>query len=505
MISSQLRVSKETVVRTDTVLDTAFEQPAEKDFVLPDYCPDVFHMLRCRLTPRVTSQSISGGKLTVDTEAVIRVMYLSEGSGRINLLEHKLTFSKTLDLGDCTAPTVKAVPRLDYVNCRVVNQRRVDVRGAYTVKICVTAESRRSFVTGAVGAGIQLRQQTAVYPAKRLTASKRITVVEELELGGAKPPVGAVLRSECRINRSEQRVVSGKLITKGEASVELLYIPADSESTAVETMSFGLPFSQIIDVEGLDESFEVRLDTVSACCEVMPRADDGSRLECELVMLVNCTAVRYESCEAVTDAFSTQYECTVEQSDISLGEQPGPVCAEFTSEGTLTCSDGEIASVASVWCEAGNITLREGRTVSGSLNFSAIGQNAEGSAVWLENEIPFEFTCDSPMSSDTSVTVRSCTYRLGEGGAVEVRAVLAAEGSVCGSSFVPLADITVDTDKPLEKAGSCAVKLCSVSAGEELWELARRCRTSVEAIKEENGLSSDKTETGGMLLIPLIN
>ena len=57
MTASTLSVSKETLVQTVTALDTAFEQPVEKDFVLPDYCPDVFRILKCRVSPSVTALS----------------------------------------------------------------------------------------------------------------------------------------------------------------------------------------------------------------------------------------------------------------------------------------------------------------------------------------------------------------------------------------------------------------------------------------------------------------
>ena len=509
MAATNLKVSRETLIQSFTALDTAFEQTVEKDIVLPDYCPDVFRILKCRVIPKVVSQSINGDRLTVDTEAVIRVLYLSQSSGKINLIESKQSYSKTLELGgDAAAPIVSACAKAEQVSCRVVNQRRVDIRGVFSVKVNVTAECKKQFITGAEGEGIQLKRVNTVFPAKRLTAAKRVTVVEELELGGAKPNVGAVLRTDCTVTQQENKVISGKLITKGEAGIELLYTPAEGDSAAAETMRFSIPYSQIIDMEGLDDSFDLRLDVRAASCEIIPRSDEGGSLECELVLLVSCEAVRYESCEAVVDAFSTLHGCTVRQSGLTLGAKNDVCQKSFEVSGRVSSGENEIQSISCAWCEAGSVSVREAEgksVVSGNVTMSAVGVNTQGIAIYLENDAPFECELDTAGAETAQVTVRSCSYRLSDESGADIRAELCIEAvSAASGRIEPIDDITLD-DSEESTSGRYALKLCRVGAGEELWDIAKRCRTSVSAMIEENGMTSDVTEEGGMLLIPMTN
>ncbi|SDB45186.1 protein of unknown function [Ruminococcaceae bacterium FB2012] len=507
MTAAQLRVSGETLLQTVTALDTSFEQTAEKDLVLPDYCPDVFRILKCRACPCVVSQSICGDKLSLETEVTLKVLYLSADSGRINLIEHKTTVSKTLSLGgDLTAPVVSARAIPGNVSCRVVSRRRVDIRGAFTVKVKVTAEERIRAVTDAEGAGIQLKKVSVACPVERLTASKRLTVIEELELGGAKPPVGSVLRTDCRIEISEQRVISGKMMLKGEALIDLLYTPADPESTSLETMRFGLPFSQLTDIDGLDESFVIEPELTVAGCDIIPHPDEPQSLECELVMLLGCTAVRCEEMELVTDAFSTRYECTAVKSDTKLCGIGEKVSLDVSSSAVLTSPDGELEGLSFAACEAGSLTVTDseegGSLIQGSLRFFAVGVS-DGAPVWLENEVPFEYTSEQTFAG-ASLEVRSCSYHLTDGNSAELRAELTLFGTVSdGTAVCPLTELSVDTEKPLTRDGRIAVKLCQAEPGEELWELARHFGTSPEAIASENGLNGCVTENGGMLLIPM--
>ena len=134
MNTMDLKLNREMLSMTRTILDASCEQAVEKDFLLPDYYPDIFRVLKCVITPTVQSHSINGGKLSFDMAVLIRVLYISQNDKRINCIEQKMNYTKSFDLqGDCGDPMIWLTPKCDYVNCRVVNQRRLDIRGAVTI------------------------------------------------------------------------------------------------------------------------------------------------------------------------------------------------------------------------------------------------------------------------------------------------------------------------------------------------------------------------------------
>ena len=224
MNTMDLKLNREMLSMTRTILDASCEQAVEKDFLLPDYYPDIFRVLKCVIMPTVQSHSINGGKLSFDMAVLIRVLYISQNDKRINCIEQKMNYTKSFDLqGDCGDPMIWLTPKCDYVNCRVVNQRRLDIRGAVTIHAKVTGEVTVPIVTDAFGCGIQLKKAAVTYPAKRLTAAKRITLIEELQLSAAKAPVGTILRTDCRIIPQEHKMIAGKLVTKGDAEIMMLY------------------------------------------------------------------------------------------------------------------------------------------------------------------------------------------------------------------------------------------------------------------------------------------
>ena len=57
MNTMDLKLNREMLSMTRTILDASCEQAVEKDFLLPDYYPDIFRVLKCVITPTVQSHS----------------------------------------------------------------------------------------------------------------------------------------------------------------------------------------------------------------------------------------------------------------------------------------------------------------------------------------------------------------------------------------------------------------------------------------------------------------
>jgi len=156
----ELKVIKESVTVNEVVYDSFTELPIECDVLLPDYCPDIMKVLKCCATPVFTQTTVEGGSLTVEGYALLELYYLSDNM-KIRCSEHKTPFSKVLDLkGNPENPTVSVTATVDYLNCRAINQRRVDIRGAMTMSVKVIAQKSETVVSDAEGGGVQLRKST---------------------------------------------------------------------------------------------------------------------------------------------------------------------------------------------------------------------------------------------------------------------------------------------------------------------------------------------------------
>ena len=511
-MSDKLKLTTDTVCVTETVLDGTEELPLERDIVLPDYYPDVFRVLRCTCEPTPVSQSVSAGRLTLDIACVIRVLYLTDGSRRINCIEQNIDMSRTLELEeDNTAPEVITDLSCRGVSCRAKGSRRLDVRGIVCAAVKVKCRREKTVITGGAGGGIQLRRQTVTYPVKRLSASKRISVIQQTSLPEDKPAVGTVLRTGCNIVSGEQRTVAGKLAVKGEAELEVLYAAIDSTGEdCVRSLHFTLPYSRIIDMEGLDTSYNVSTRVTPAGCTVTAGTGEEKSVEWELDLNVLCTAEKCGTGIGITDAYSTDFECAPDSyAEISAGS-----CTEqklsCTGECDLTAPDGTVGSVYDCYahCTRPAVRIENGRLkLSGSVTCSVMGEGSEGGIFCTEGQCPYEAETDIPEGSTAEnayAEIAGCSYSIGEGGTIHVRAEVRCVCTVSPAGRVRLVSgVSLDEDKPVKRDHSCALRLCRCDGSEDIWDIAKRCHTTCEAITEDNSLpeGADSIEGGRLIVI----
>ena len=127
----------------------------------------------------------------------------------------------------------------------------------------------------------------------------------------------------------------------------------------------------------------------------------------------------------------------------------------------------------------------------------------------LEKEEPFEYRfAMQNLSPADRIQIRAnaenCSYTLSGASEVALKTELRMEGSVihCTETEV-LSAIEIQENEKFQD--NYALRLYFGKAQENIWDIARRCHTSVEAILEENDLTQEQLSENAMLLIPIIS
>lgn len=512
------KVNREIIGTNEVVCDSVQEQSVELDYILPDYYPDIFKLIKCQLNPKIMGCSLNGDKVEYDLVVGIKIIYCGENGKGLHCIDQKMSYSKTVELSRvCDRPIVNLTTKSDYANCRVVNQRRIDLRGAISTKIRAICNQKQEIVSDAYGMNIQLKKVPVTYAANKLYTSKRVTISEEFDLGFSKPAIRQIIRSDGVVTSSDKKVIANKMITKGDVQINLLYT-CEGDDDMLETMQLSMPFSQIIEMEGVDESYESMVEAEVVSCDIISKENgdgDCKLIDCEILILIECTAIKNNTTNIVMDAYSTKYPCNFEVKNAKIEKCPVMLNDTAMVKATVDYKDGDIKNVFDVWCKVKNITSRFNYEnnkimVMGTINYCVMCCNNNGMPVLMEVDQPFEhyFTVEKLKEGtifEPSAKIMSCSYSLSSVSCVEVK----AEMRVCGkmyetSNCTVVADIMVDEEKPKENNENYAVKLYYADEGEEVWEIAKRYSTSVEAIIEENDCSNKIVERS-MILIPIID
>lgn len=515
-----LKLTREAIPAASSVFDGVQEQGVELDYILPDYYPDIFRLIRCDIEPVITEWSVNGGKLTYVLRCVIRLLYCgSAEDSAVRCIVRQQEYTRTAELSGSGEPAaVDISASTGRVSYRAVNKRRLDIRAAVSVRINVTASSSREVLTDAGRSDIQLRRSPLTYAGTSITAQKTVQLSGDAELSEAQPEALSVIMQSCIPGDCELKLISGKLLAKGEAVVRVLYSCESGGSPSLEEMTFPMPFSQIIDIEGADESCLCFAEAETVSCEITPAPDrEGQNriLRCEAELRINVTAVRPASVMTVSDAFSTVYPCDVETADIRAGLIPEQYSTSFRT-GARLAADGNVPErIFAVWCTPHNINTRlsddrSTAVISGMLTYSAASLDSEGMMTIPDQNETFEevFEPGEPFPEGASVssriTVTGVSYSISPDGVLTASAELSARLTAGGTRTVrAVTGIITDESARKKRDGDYAVKLWFGAENEDIWDIAKRCSTPPAAIMEENDLVSERLSGGEMVLIPI--
>lgn len=236
----------------ETVYETTAEQSLEAEINLPDYCPEIRRILKCTVTANVASLQNNSGRLTTDVNALIRFIYVGE-NGNIASYEQNTPIQKYVESSAVT-PDCAADVRVntDFVNCRAVNSRRVDIRAMLTFIFKAVKRRDEKLLCSAGGSGIQTMSDPCDFASLAAVCSRTFAMSEVIELEAEKAPVAQVLNISAFAVSSEVKLISNKALVKGECGVKIFYI--GEGSAAIESIDHSMPISQIIELDGINET-----------------------------------------------------------------------------------------------------------------------------------------------------------------------------------------------------------------------------------------------------------
>lgn len=507
-MSSELK--KESLCRSKEKERLKLEKNLEQELVLPDYCADIKRILKCTVTPGIHSVSCSGQRVTVRGEVLIRLVY-ADDKEKIDCYEKTVELSSGGQFAeDHESPAIIVSASADYVNCRAVNPRRVNVSSGISV-ICSVRGVESKEILSSAGEGIEVRKQKCSEESVLCQSEKTFDMSETVVLDKDKPGVSKIIRQDAYAVIESQKAVEGKLLIKGELVVRVVYCSSENGNKPIKLIH-KMPLSQIADVEGLTRECKIRTLCKVNQLNVTQRSDSsGEGRLLDVAARISCfvcgsTVKEYEY---IADCYSVSSaeECTYTRKDVFS-------CAyEGKKELSLTASVQALPfkEICDIWVSEKNVRLiPQGERVKAELRLTLcmLGFNENGCPEYKETEAEFEScielkkSCSEIMCDfDFDVIDVSCAGI--NQGTAEITALINADIRIFSVESISLVSEIKPSAEEV-KAERPALTLYYCSKGEKIWDIAKKYRTTVEALCCENNIDGDSVSEAKMLMIPCV-
>lgn len=499
----ELALNRDHLSCYDTVLDTTVLHEETMEMIVPDACPDLLRIIDTAGTVCLKTREAQEGRVELSGTARCAVLYLPDGETGVRRIEVNIPFFCSAD-GAGVAPgcAIVAVPSIQAAETRSINPRKVLVRVNLAIAVRAYRSADTAFCTGAEddGAVEQLRESHSAYMVA-CVQEKPFTFSDDLTISGSRPEAEELLKSSVEVVCNESKIIGNKLIFKGEAALKLLYRSTDG---AVASADYELPFSQIMEVSGVEEEADCAMDVLLTDLTCTLGAGDGRTLSVSLGLLAQAVVREERTVELLADIYSVSSELTAELQSYTMNrllEQNTrrQAMREVVETGTLAKSTLDTC----VKLGAVTQTREGGRAVFSAEALVTVIYVAEDDEIYsLSRQITVPCQVEAPEGCICSCACR----RVGDAfatpttGGIEVRFELDFQYMVLSVQRVTGVCGVQVNEAPVEEKGPSIV-LRAVAA-ERLWDIAKSYRTTMAEILQANELECEDGLQGKLLLIP---
>lgn len=508
----ELQTARKYIKTTEKMAEDLSEQSFDCDLLLPDYLPDIAAVLKCITQPVVQNHRLSGDRVMVEGLVKVQLMYLDEERKCVQTFETSQAFGCSFILKETdTIVCVDVNAKSGYTNCRAVSPRRVDIHGTFQVGLTVYGEQERSFLECPLESEYQTREEEVVYSSLVGCKNKVFTINETLELADT-IEAHTLLRSSAVPYVTECKAIKNKAIIKGEVVIKNVY--SVNEGTGqLGSAENRIPFSQIVDLEGLEEEDGCCCRATMLHYEAHPtQTPIGENKLITVAIKVNVSfyAFRKETVSVLLDLYHTEYltkTTTLPTKFYCIGHVQNRLETISTS---LETPNQDIAMFEDVWSEMESFAEQSdenGKILCIRATVCMLARDSQQCLSFYERPvewmIPLNDSCDH---TDWNIQILKTEMRSTANG-YELQAIVAMESC-------PVFFKTISTVLEMEEEGATEsrkrnneakdIKVYFAAKGESVWEIGKKSRVSISHICQENEVTADEIlkEDTMMILVP---
>ena len=503
----EIELTRTQLACFDTILDTTVLHEETMEMIVPDACPDIQRLADTAGTVCLKSKEALEGRAEVSGTVRCAVLYLPDGECGMRRIEVNIPFFCTADaVGIKPNCTVIALPRVLTADTRAINPRKVLVRVNLAVSIRVFAPAATAICTGAECApnsGVEQLKECHKAYFVTCVQEKPFTFSDDLCISASRPAAAELLKCRAELCCTESKIIGNKLIFKGEANLRICYRALDEGICATD---FELPFSQIMEVGGVEEEADCALDVLLTELTCTLGAGDGRTISVSMGLLAQAVIREERPLELLADIYCTRCDLSAELQPYTLNDLVErnlrrQTAREVIEVGTMARSviDAAVSMGAVHQSREGGHALFSAEAI-----LSVLYLTEENEVYSVSRQVKVPCQVELPEQCVTSCRA-ACTgevFATPTTGGIEVRfEVEFRYSALVGKRLVGVSGVQAN-DLPANGGDKEPSIVLRVVGQERLWDVAKTYRTTMAEILQANELEDERALNGKLLLIP---
>lgn len=507
-----MQIKKQELNVGKAVFEGEIKSGAEGSIIVPDVKPDILKVLQVDAETFLTEKTVDNGKLILKGQVCVNVLYVPETEGeRVQCIKGCFEFCETVKRAEFEqGMEIVAFCDTSKVGYKLINSRKIGIESQVIINVTVSTTERVSFVCGIED---ECEIKTDNICIKEAGGNKEISFkideTADLPCGDAEE----ILKSNVTIFEKDYRSINGKVILKGKLCASVLYV---TESGCYEHFNFDMPFTEVVDYEGIEEDSEcdISYEVLETDFRLVDSINDNGKsvTACIRVQAI----VHSEKCyyaEYIKDCYLTDAECDFEYRDIE--------CEEITKKPLLSQIEKHIfekndnlPDITKVYTTVAKPHITATEIQNGKIVVSGriviyvlyISDDEKCPISGITEELPFSYSIDYPEATRESEVLLSiecehisCT--INSSSSVEIRCGIGIKGKVIKRRRVKVISDIFTTETEFKDR---AMVIYFVRSDDTLWSIGKNYHVRSKDICECNHLNEgEELKSGQKIVIPV--
>ncbi len=491
----------------------------DEEFNVPDVRPDVGRMIQKKGQVQIRKVNVTDDRIMLSGELKFCLLYVTDDDNRgISSLEGQLPIEETMRLdGVGDGDKIRLNWEVEDLAVRLIHPRKLNIQAM--ISFVADVQEQKSLLLPVEvqdGDSMSYFRQEKTILGICVHRKDTLRLREEIVLPTNKQDVERILWQDIQVRGLKLRCGEGEVLYKGEMFVFLLYMGEDPSSPP-EWIEEIIPVSGSLDCEKCEAdmlpNIEVRMS--QSQITVKPDANGEERmLTAEAVLDVDLRLEREQRFSLLMDAYDPTRECT------PVGREEETEYLLIKNEAKCRIGDrqstGEAQGKILQICHSDGVArVDECRVTAGGLEVEGILQvrilyivsDDDMPFYAMEAVLPFQQMIEVPgmqpqVRFELHVDLEQLSTTMADSHEIEIKATINCSALVLGrQTLMLLQDIRIKPLDPSRIRNLPGIVCCRMQPQDTLWELAKKYYTTVEDIRELNGLEAEPQAGQTILLV----
>lgn len=505
-----VEASKETLCINQIIgqkIDTAI---IEEDFVVPDIKPDILNSINADGTVCIYKKEVMDGKLKIEGCINAYIIYLADDEQTlVRSLNTSLNFSQTIDFAQLrVGMRVESNIGIKSIECRVLNGRKVNVRAMLDIDLKAYSNENMEFLKEIKDIkDVQLlkkdfninsllgSENTKVY-------AKDTVVIDNID------ELAEIMKVNIDIRNSETKVSYNKVLVKADSIVKIMYLTQDGR-VCVKTCS--IPIMGFIDMPDVtDENMcEVKYEIKNVL--IKPNSIEEHSIYVEIEIDVNCNVYKTENIDMIQDLYSPSINLAYKQRVIrtmSRKQEIKDLCPIRDKQFIAEIGKNKIYDVDVRTNILSQSNLQDRIIYQGEIELKfTFESNTNANIETKTIMVPFDYNMNCPgvkpsSNVSTSIEIAMQDFVVMPDESIDIKVDLQfIVDSFENEDINVIQEVNIEENRDTQRY---SIIIYFTKPGDSLWKIAKRFRSTVNAIATLNGIEDEnKIGVGEQLFIPM--